>query len=59
MSKAWQPYAYHILDSMTKIRRIMVRGDIAEDDILYDAAVRNLQTMSEATQRLPEELKSA
>lgn len=59
MSKAWQPYAHHILDCITKIRRIMARGDITEDDILYDAAVRNLQTMSDATQRLPEELKSA
>tara|TARA_R110001583_G_scaffold69157_4_gene196324 strand:+ start:10293 stop:10628 length:336 start_codon:yes stop_codon:yes gene_type:complete len=59
MSKAWQPYAHHILDCITKIRRIMARGDITEDDILYDAAVRNLQTMSEATQRLPKELQSA
>ena len=59
MSKAWQPYAHHIFDCIAKIRRIMARGDITEDDILYDAAVRNLQTMSEATQRLPEELKSA
>jgi hypothetical protein len=44
MSKAWQPYAHHILDCIAKIRRIMARGDITEDDILYDAAVRNLQT---------------
>lgn len=27
--------------------------------MLYDATLRNLQTLSEATQRLPEELKSA
>lgn len=57
MSKPWQPYALHILDSIAKIRRIQDRGDIRQDDILYDAAVRNLQTLSEATQQLPAELK--
>lgn len=57
MTKSWQPYALHILDSIAKIRRIQVRGDIQQDDILYDAAVRNLQTLSEATQQLPAELK--
>ena len=57
MSKSWQPYALHILDSITKIRRIQERGDIQQDDILYDAAVRNLQTLSEATQQLPLELR--
>ncbi|MFC3116658.1 HepT-like ribonuclease domain-containing protein [Cellvibrio fontiphilus] len=57
MTKSWQPYALHILDSIAKIRRIQARGDIQQDDILYDAAVRNLQTLSEATQQLPAELK--
>lgn len=57
MSKSWQPYALHILDSIAKIRRIQMRGDIQQDDILYDAALRNLQTLSEATQQLPTELK--
>jgi uncharacterized protein with HEPN domain len=57
MSKSWQPYALHILDSIAKIRRIQERGDIRQDDILYDAALRNLQTLSEATQQLPAELK--
>lgn len=57
MSKSWQPYALHILDSIAKIRRIQERGDIRQDDILYDAALRNLQTLSEATQQLPLELK--
>ncbi|TAH45314.1 MAG: DUF86 domain-containing protein [Betaproteobacteria bacterium] len=59
MTKAWQPYALHILDAIAKIRRIEARGDIRCDDILYDAALRNLQTLSEATQRLPEGLKAA
>lgn len=42
-----------------KIRQIQVRGDLSEDFILYDAALRNLQTLSEATQQLPEELKAS
>lgn len=54
MSKSWRPYALHILDAIEKIRRIQARGDIVEDDVLYDAALRNLQTLSEATQSLPE-----
>ena len=57
MTKAWQPYALHILDAITRIHRIQVRGDLSVDDILYDAPLRNLQTLSEATQRLPDELK--
>lgn len=58
MSKTWQPHARHILDAIAKIRRIQVRGDLTLDDILYDAALRNLQTLAESTQRLPEELKA-
>ncbi|MDT8429074.1 MAG: hypothetical protein RQ757_09955 [Pseudomonadales bacterium] len=50
MSKPWEPYALHILDAIEKIRRIQARGDLTEDDVLYDAALRNLQTLSEATQ---------
>lgn len=43
MSKPWQPYAWHILDAIAKIRRIQSRGDLIRDEILYDAAPRNLQ----------------
>ena len=59
MSKPWQPYALHVLDAIEKIRRIRMRGDIAADEVLYDAALRNLQTLSEATQLLPDDRKSA
>ncbi len=59
MSKPWQPYALHILDAIAKIQRIQARGDIASDDVLYDAALRNLQTLSEATQLLPDDKKLA
>ena len=59
MIKPWQPYALHILDAIARIRRIRMRGDIIEDEILYDAALRNLQTLSEATQLLPADKKAA
>lgn len=59
MSKPWQPYAQHILDAIERIRRIEMRGDITQDEILYDAALRNLQTLSEATQLLPAGIKAA
>jgi len=59
MKKPWQPHAHHILDAIAKIRRIQERGDLTQDDILYDAALRNLQTLSESTQHLPEDLKAA
>ena len=58
MSKSWQAYALHILDVAAKIERIQLRGDLTHDEVLYDATLRNLQTLSEATQMLPENLKS-
>ncbi|MGH8503257.1 MAG: HepT-like ribonuclease domain-containing protein [Gammaproteobacteria bacterium] len=57
MKKVWSPYARHILDTIAKIRRIEARGDLRQDEVLYDATLRNLQTLSEATQHLPDELK--
>ena len=57
MSKTWQPYALHILDAIERIRHIQARGDLIQDQVLYDAALRNLQTLSESTQSLPGELK--
>jgi len=58
MSKVWQAYARHILDVIEKIERIQQRGDLTKDEVLYDASLRNLQTLSEATQQLPDSLKS-
>ena len=57
MSKCWRPYAQHIVDTIKKLERIQARGDLIHDEILYDAALRNLQTLSEATQRLPDDIK--
>lgn len=59
MSKSWQIYALHILDVAAKIERIQARGDITKDEVLYDAILRNLQTLSEATQMLPDALKKS
>ena len=42
MSKPWQPYS-----GCNEVRRIQSPGDLTRDDIL--AALRNLQTLSEAT----------
>ncbi|MGY3039666.1 uncharacterized protein with HEPN domain [Rhodanobacter sp. TND4EL1] len=58
MSKAWQAYAAHILDAIGKIDRIQQRGDLTLDEVLYAATLRNLQTLSEATQQLPEAIKT-
>jgi uncharacterized protein with HEPN domain len=57
MNHDWRIYAAHILDAIEKIKRIERRGDLSRDDVLYDASLRNLQTLSEATQRLPGSLK--
>lgn len=54
---SWQAYALHIQDTIEKIRRIEQRGDLTQDEILYDATLRNLQTLSEATQQIPEDRK--
>ena len=58
MTKPWPLHARHILDCIAKIRRIQARGDLLEDDILYDATIRNLQTLSESTQHIPDHLKT-
>jgi len=58
MTKSWQPYAKHIIDAIAKIRRIESRGDLTQDEVLYDAALRNVQTLSEATQSLPDTMKA-
>lgn len=50
MSKNWQAYAQHILDAADRPRLIESRGDLTRDVVLYDATLRNLQTLSEATQ---------
>ena len=58
MSKPWQPSALHIPGAIERIRHIQARGDLTQDQVLYDAALRNLQTLCEATQQLPDALKA-
>ncbi len=51
MSKAWEVYAWHVLDAIGMIQRLQQRGDLTRDQVLCDATLRNLETFSEATQR--------
>ena len=61
MNKAWQAYAAHVLEnrgsecSFEKCNLTLVF--FTQDEVLYDATLRNLQILSEATQRLPDALK--
>lgn len=58
MAKDWKLYLLHALDCIRRIEIICNRGDISEDFVLYDAVLRNLQTLAESTSHFPEELKS-
>lgn len=58
MAARWVAYAEHILDCIEKIAAIEERGRLTEDEVLYAATLRHLQTLSEATQRLPDEVKN-
>lgn len=59
MSKPWQVYAQHIPEAMGKLCRIQARGEVAVGEVLYAASLRHPQTLPEATQWLPEQLKQA
>jgi uncharacterized protein with HEPN domain len=53
-------YLAHILECINRIERGVSKGkgEFVQTDLLQDAVVRNLQVLSESTQRLSEELKS-
>lgn len=57
MPKDWKLYLFHALECIDKIKIIQSRGDISSDFILYDALLRNLQTLSESTSYFPQEIK--
>ena len=52
-------YLLHIAECIAKIERYTSAASDRglDDEMLYDAVVRNLQTLSEATQRLPDAIK--
>jgi uncharacterized protein with HEPN domain len=54
-------YLSHILECIRRIREDVAEGQDAflASHTLQDAVLRNLQTMSESTQRLSDELKAA
>jgi uncharacterized protein with HEPN domain len=53
-------YLLHIAEGLAKIERYAAAegGPLDADGMAYDAILRNLQTLSEATQRLPNEVKA-
>ncbi|RAU22859.1 DUF86 domain-containing protein [Paramagnetospirillum kuznetsovii] len=52
-------YLLHIAECIERIERYAVTApDLVGDTMALDAVLRNLQTMSEATQRLPDEVKA-
>lgn len=53
MKKDWKLFANHILDCIAKINQIRARGDITKDSVLYDATLRNLQTLSKRRDTCP------
>lgn len=56
--KNWVFYAEHIIETIPKIQRLEGRSNFHLDEDLYDSALRKLQTISEATQHLPTDLKN-
>jgi uncharacterized protein with HEPN domain len=57
--QSWRPYAMHILKAAAGIDRLVARGDLFDDEDIYDSALRKLQTLAEATRQLPESFKEA
>jgi uncharacterized protein with HEPN domain len=60
MMKDFLIYADHILEAISQIEEYAARCDretFPKEKMRYDAILRNLQTMAESTQRLPEYLK--
>jgi len=53
-------YIVHILECIDKIERYTSAGQetLTDDTMVYDAVLRNLQTLSEATQKLSDETKA-
>lgn len=53
-------YLVHIAECIEKIDRYTKAGriDPYEDSLVFDAVLRNLQTLSEATQRVTDEVKA-
>lgn len=53
-------YIDHVLESIALIQTYIANGNqetLKKNRMLYDAVLRNLQTLSESIQKIPEELK--
>ena len=61
MNKNPSLYIQHILDSIKYIEQFtegITKEDFLKERMRYDATLRNLQTLAEATQKLPLEIKN-
>ena len=54
-------YLLHIKEAITKVERFTAAGraEFLASELVQDAVLRNLHTMSESTQRLSQELRDA
>ncbi len=60
MTKDPQLYVYHILKSISLIEEFIagcIQETFGQERMRYDAVLRNLQTIAESTQKLPQSLK--
>ena len=60
MSRDWWMYLEDILECCEKIQRFtvgMTQADFQQDDRTYDAVVRNLEIIGEATKHIPDDVR--
>jgi len=61
VSRDWSFYVEDILDSALKIQRYttgMTLETFRDNDVVFDAVIRNLEIIGEAAKHLPEEAKA-
>ena len=61
MSRDWWIYLDHMIDCCEKITRYIGssnRDEFLTNELVYDAVLRNLETLGEATKHVPTEVKA-
>jgi uncharacterized protein with HEPN domain len=56
--KLWHAHARHIIAAIDQVIEFQKRGDIAHDDMVYAATLRNLHTVAESTTHIPDSVKA-
>ena len=57
MSPHYLAHIVHILESIERIQKYVEKEhDALNDEMIYDAVLRRLQTLSESAQKLPEDI---